>query len=43
MFFFKFWLTTEAAIKFARRYFYSKGQKKRIEFCVLIIVSMEEL
>ena len=34
---------TEAAIKFARRYFYSKGQKKRIEFYVLIIVFMEEL
>jgi len=33
---------TEAAIKFARRYFYSKGQPKKIEFYVLIIVFTEE-
>ena len=34
---------TEAAIKFARRYFFSKGQKqKKIEFYVLKIVFMEE-
>ena len=34
---------TEAAIKFARRYFYSKGNQKKIEFYVLIIVFMAEL
>jgi len=34
---------TEAAIKFARRYFYSKGQSKKIEFYVLIIAFMAEL
>ena len=33
---------TEAAIKFARRYFYSKVKKEKIEFYVLIIVFMEE-
>jgi len=33
---------TEAAIKFARRYFYSKGNLKKIEFYVLIIVFTEE-
>ena len=33
---------TEAAIKFARRYFYSKANLKKIEFYVLIIVFMEE-
>ena len=35
---------TEAAIKFARRYFYSKGQsKKNRVFCVSTIVFMAEL
>ena len=33
---------TEAAIKVARRYFYSIGKPKKIEFCVLKIVFMEE-
>ena len=33
---------TEAAIKIARRYFYSKGQPKKIEFFALIKVFMEE-
>ena len=34
---------TEAAIKVARRYFYSIGQKKKIEFYVLKILFTEEL
>ncbi len=34
---------TEAAIKFARRYFYHRGQKKKIGFYVSITVFMEEL
>ena len=34
---------TEAAIKVARRYFYSIGQPKKIEFFVLKIHFMEEL
>ena len=34
---------TEAAIKFARRYFYSKGQPKKIEFYVLTTAFTEEL
>ena len=33
---------TEAAIKVARRYFYSIGKPKKIEFYVLKTVSMEE-
>ena len=33
---------TEAAIKIARRYFYSIGQKKKIEFYALKIHFMEE-
>ena len=33
---------TEAAIKVARRYFYSIGKPKKIEFYVLKIVFMEE-
>ena len=34
---------TEAAIKVARKYFYSIGQPKKIEFFVLKILFMEEL
>ena len=34
---------TEAAIKVARRYFYSIGKPKKIEFFVLKILFMEEL
>jgi len=34
---------TEAAIKFARRYFYSIGQKKKKEYFALMEVSTEEL
>ena len=34
---------TEAAIKVARRYFYSIGKLKKIEYYVLKILSMEEL
>jgi acetylornithine/N-succinyldiaminopimelate aminotransferase len=33
---------TEAAIKVARRYFYSIGNQKKIEFYVLKILFMEE-
>ena len=33
---------TEAAIKVARRYFYSIGKPKKIEYCVLKIHFMEE-
>ena len=34
---------TEASIKVARRYFYSIGKPKRIEYFVLKILFMEEL